>query len=145
MGMTKGRACRGQMTVELVVALPALIIVAVIAVNVLTFLVDCAEFDRVAHSAVRIHAVSPAGGQGPAQSCANVQGEIESALDARNLSVSVSHSSIGADLDEYRATLRYSPTLFGMGMRSSVFGVAMPELVHETTYVVDAYKPGVIW
>ena len=60
-----------------------------------------------------------------------------------NLDVQVAHSSVGIDLDEFRATLVYAPTLFGMGLRSEVFGVPLPMLRHEATYVVDSYKPGV--
>lgn len=144
---SRKRLCRGscgQMTVELAVAMPVLIVVAVIAVNALTFLGDCAAFDRIAHSAVRVHASSPAYGQDAGQAAALVEQEIRAAMGRDNLEVSVSHAGTGADFDEYRARLSYSPTLFGMGLRSEVFGVSLPELVHETSYVVDAYKPGVI-
>ena len=54
---------RGQMTVELLVVLPVVLIVAVVAVNALTFFGDCAAFDRVARNAVRLCAASPAYGQ----------------------------------------------------------------------------------
>lgn len=47
---------RGQMTVELAVVFPALLAVAVIAVNALLFFSECAAFDRVAREAVRLHA-----------------------------------------------------------------------------------------
>ena len=137
------RSC-GQMTVELAVTMPVLIIVAVIAVNALTFLGDCAAFDRIAHGAVRVHASSLAYGQDASQSAALVEQEIRAAMGRDNLEVSVSRAGTGADFDEYRARLSYSPTLFGMGLRSEVFGVSLPELVHETSYVVDVYKPGVI-
>ena len=144
MGVRCGRRTSGQMTVELAVAMPVLIIVAVVAVNAMTFLGDCAAFDRIAHDAVRIHAAAPAYGQGAEQSAALVQQEITAAMGRDNLEVSVTHAGTGADFDEYRATLSYAPTLFGMGLRSEVFGVSMPKLVHETAYVVDTYKPGVI-
>ena len=57
----------GQMTVEMAVAMPALIVVAVIAVNACTFFYQCAVFDRVVHEAVRVYATSPAYGEGPGQ------------------------------------------------------------------------------
>lgn len=144
MGVMGKRGGRGQMTVELAVALPVLIIVAVIAVNALTFLADCAAFDRVARDAVRVHAASPAYGQDASQSCALVAQEVDSAMGRDNLQVSVTHGVVGADFDEYRAVLSYSPTLFGMGLRSEVFGVPLPALKHEAVYVVDSYKPGVV-
>lgn len=135
---------RGQMTVELAAALPVLIIVAVVAVNACTFFSECAVFDRVSHEAVRIHAASPAYRQGADRSCALVKQEVESALGASNVEVAVSHGVVGADFDSYTMTLTFHPTLFGMGLRSEVFGVALPPLVHTTSYVVDSYKPGVV-
>ena len=135
---------RGQMTVELAVAMPVLIIVAVIAVNACTFLAECATFDRVAHQAVRVHAASPSYGQGVEQSCALIEEEVREALSDGPFDVSVGHSATGADLDEFTVVLEYHPTLFGMGLRSQVFGVEMPALTHTVTYVVDVYKPGVI-
>ena len=134
----------GQMTVELAVAFPVLIVVAFIAVNACVFLVDCAVFDRVAHEAVRVHATSPAYRQGAAQSCALVEQEVRDAVDADNVEISVTCGSAGHDLQRFTATLQYFPTLFGMGLRSEVFGVALPSLTHSTSYVVDVYKPGVI-
>ena len=142
--MREDRATRGQMTVELAVAMPVLIIVAVIAINAMTFFCQCAVFDRVAHEAVRVHAAAPAYGQGPDQSCALVEQDIRAVLDDSNIDVAVSHSSTDADFDRYTATIEYHPTLFGLGLRSQVFGVALPTLSHSTSYVVDAYKPGVI-
>ena len=134
----------GQMTVEMAVAMPALIVVAVIAVNACTFFYQCAVFDRVAHEAVRVYATSPAYGEGPGQACASVEQAVRSQLDGQNLDVSVAYAKVGADFDEYRVTLGFQPTLFGMGLRSEVFGVSMPQLEHTTSYVVDSYKPGVI-
>lgn len=134
----------GQMTVELAVAMPVLIAVAVIAVNALTFFAECAVFDRVAHEAVRVHAAAPAYGQDTGQSCALVEQDICMALDADNLEVSVSCGAAGFDCEQFTATLVFHPTLFGMGLRSEVFGVSLPSLIHATSYVVDVYKPGVI-
>ena len=134
----------GQMTIEMAVAMPALIVVAVIAVNACTFFYQCAVFDRVAHEAVRVYAASPAYGEGSGQACASVEQTVRSQLDDQNLDVSVAYAKVGADFDEYRVTLGFQPTLFGMGLRSEVFGVSMPQLEHTTSYVVDSYKPGVI-
>lgn len=144
MGMRLARSARGQMTIELAVAMPVIIAIAVIAVNALTFFCQCAVFDRVAHEAVRVHAASPAYGQGASQSCALVEQDIRAVLDDSNIEVSVAYDSTGFDYDRYTATLEFHPTLFGLGLRSEVFGVAMPALSHTTAYVVDTYKAGVI-
>lgn len=133
------------MTVELAVALPALIIVAVIAVNALLFMSECAAFDRVAHDAVRTYAASPAYGQGPDQVTALVKTRIESTIEGRDyVKVSVSREHAGFDLERYKMTLEFTPTLFGKGMRSNVFGVSIPPLKHTTEFVIDSYKPGVV-
>ena len=132
------------MTLEVAIAMPVLIAVAVMAVNAMTFFSECAVFDRVAHEAVRVHAASPAYGQGVDQSCALIEQAIESQVAADNLDVSVSHGMTGLDFDEYTATLEFYPTLFGRGLRSEVFGVSLPHMTHHTRYVVDSYRPGVI-
>lgn len=143
-GKTPNRSTCGQMTIELAVAMPVLIIVSVIAVNVVTFFGECAVFDRAVHEAVRVYAASPAYGQGLGQSCALVEEAAREAVDAPNVEVSVGYGEMGFDYVEFSATLEFHPTLFGLGLRSEVFGVALPALSHTTSYVVDVYKPGVI-
>lgn len=132
------------MTIELAVAMPVLIIVAVIATNAITFFADCAVFDRVAHDAVRVHAASPAYGQGVDQSCALIEETIGEAIDQSNVEVVVYRGATGFGFDQFTATIEFHPTLFGLGLRSEVFGIALPTLSHSTTYVVDGYKPGVV-
>jgi len=132
------------MTIELAVAMPVLIAVAVIAVNACTFFADCAVFDRVARESVRVYTTAPAYGQDVGRSAALVEEAVRDQMGADNLSVSVEHGVTGADFDEYTVTLAYYPTLFGLGLRSEVFGVSLPHLVHEARYVVDSYKPGVV-
>ena len=146
MGIAKcvWRDSSGQMTIELAAVMPVALAIALLATNALAFFGQCAVFDRVAHEAVRIHAASPAYRQGAAQSCALVEADIMTALGGGNVDVSVTHSPVAYDLDCYTATLEFSPTLFGMGLRSQVFGVSMPRLVHTTAYVVDSYRAGVI-
>ena len=140
----RSRIDRGQMTVELAVAMPVLIIVAVIVVNAMTFFVDCAVFDRAVRDSVRAYASAPAYGEGPGQSCALVEQAVRDAVDQPNVEISVSHGTVGFDFDQYTAVIEYRPTLFGLGLRSEVFGVALPTLSHSTSYVVDTYKAGVI-
>lgn len=135
---------RGQATVELAVVFPAVIIVAVIAMNALGFFGACAEFDRVARQTAVAYGAAPDAGQGSAQVRALLEEELQTAFDAPHLSVAVTVESTTLGLERYRAQLRYAPTLFGLGLRSEVFGVALPPLLHETTMVVDRYAPGVV-
>ena len=144
MGVRKHRKSDdGQMTVEMAVAFPVLIVVAAIAVNAVLFFSECAQFDRLARQSVRIHATTPAYGENADTCCAAVEQELQAAFDRPYLQVSVEHAATALDFEEYTATIRFWPTLFGMGLRSQVFGVPLPSLTHSVTYTVDTYKPGV--
>ncbi len=139
---------RGQMTVELAVMIPVLVAIAVIAMNAMLFFSECATFDRLARNAVRVFATSPAYGEDTSQSCAAALDAIEEGMgiaDKNYLEASVSVASESFGQKRFRATLRFTPTLFGMGLKSSVFGVSLPQLEHSTELVVDVYKPGVLF
>ena len=117
------------MTVELAVALPVLVAVAAVAVNALLAFSECAAFDNAFRDAVRLNATSPAYGQGLEQSRAAVQSDLEGASGGHV---------------RFTATLEVSPTLFGLGLKRSVFGVELPKLVHSAELAVDRYHPGVL-
>lgn len=134
---------RGQMTVEMAVAFPILMIVAVIAVNALVFVSECASFDRAFSEAVRVHASARAYGQSEAGAIEEVRSDLERSFSEDNLAVDVRAENAGAGCRKFTATLQYAPTLFGLGLRDSVFGVALPHVSHSASYVIDPYKPGV--
>lgn len=134
----------GQMTVEFMLAFPVMLIVGVIAVNALLFFSECAAFDRIAREAVRIHACSPAYGQNADQSCAQIAQLLEGHFDKDYLDSSVAASSDSWGHTTYVSTLEFSPTLFGMGLRSEIFGVPLPSLTHSVSLTVDVYKSGVL-
>lgn len=135
---------RGQMTVEMVIALPVMLVVAIIAVNALLFFSECAAFDRLAKDAVRIHATAPGYGEETSRCLANIQADLEESFDKEYLHVSV--SAQGRELGHVRfiAALDFTPTLFGRSFSGSVFGVSMPALHHETSLTISPYRPGVI-
>ena len=135
---------RGQMTVELAVVLPVVVIIAVIAVNAMTFFSECAEFDRVGRNAVRLCATSPAYGQDVAQSIALVESAISESMGVSESDLEVSAQQDGLGHLAFEMTLLYRPTLFGLGLRDEVFGVPLPALRHEVSLVVDSYKPGML-
>lgn len=135
---------RGQMTVEFVAVFPVLLIVTVIATNALLFFSECAAFDVCAKDAVRIYATSPAYGQTVEQSRAQIELLLSESFDAEYLDFSVAVAGGAEGFTTYTATLHFSPTLFGLGLRSDVFGVTLPQLTHSTSLTVDTYKSGVI-
>lgn len=135
----------GQMTVDLVVSLPVLIVVALIAVNVLFMLSQCASFDRVARDAVRVVAASPTYEQSLEQSAAQIKQVIENAFSEGNTtSFSVSAIDGYAGVSHFDIMLEYHPTLFGMGLRTSLWGIPLPTVKHTIQVAVDPYKPGVV-
>lgn len=134
----------GQATVELAVAFPVALTVAVIAVNAMLFFSDCASFDRASREMVRIHAASPAYGQQIEQSKAKIEDGLGSLFSRANLSTRVSVESVDGGHVRFNTTLEYSPTLFGLGLRSSVMGISLPHLEHTEQFTVDCYKPGML-
>ena len=134
----------GQATVEFAIALPVIVAVAVIAVNALLFFSECAAFDRAFRGAVRVHATSPAYGQGASESCALIKQTIDAVVADEGIETEVSAAGGGAGHTTFTATISFSPTLFGMGPVTDVFGVALPRLSHTSVMTVDCYKPGVI-
>ena len=110
----------------------------------LLFFSECAAFDRVAREAVRVHAASPACGQGLEQSCALVSQTVEQAFDRPYVGTRVAVEGTAGGHARFTATIEFSPTLFGLGLKSSVFGVALPHLEHAVSLTVDPYKPGVL-
>lgn len=139
-------ACiRGQMTVELCVVFPVIIVIAVIATNAMLFFGNCAEFDRVGRNAVRTFAAVPTHGSGEGVAQAQVLAALEGALDAENLEVNVASSRDFRGYEEYVMTLCFHPTLFGMGLKQEVFGVSLPSLTHESRIIVNPYKPGMLF
>ena len=129
---------RGQATVELAVVLPVALIVAVIAVNAL------ASFDRVARQTVCALATAPASGDDAASLTLAVEEALVRQVGDQG-EVQVRAEGLASGLTRFTARIEYAPTLFGLGMRSEIFGVALPPLAHEVDLVVDAYKPGIMF
>lgn len=145
---SKLRRDDGQMTVELVAMIPVIIAIAAIAVNALLFFSECAAFDRVARNAIRIQAAAPAYGQDVQESCALVLATVEDSMrlaEKDYLEADVAASGSSGAKTTYKATLLFSPTLFGLGLKSSIFGVSLPRLEHSTELSVETYRPGMLF
>ena len=130
---------------EFVVAFPAMLAVALVAVNAILFFSDCAAFDRVFRNAVCTYAASPAYEQGVSDSCALIEAQLRDSMARENLNCQVSSSGVEGGTVTFSAQMRFLPTLFGKGTLSGVFGVSFPPLCHEERIVVSAYKPGLVF
>ena len=93
---------------------------------------------------MRICAASPAYGQTLDNSVALVADTLEGSFERDNLSIDVTAEGAAAGHTRFTAAVRFAPTLFGLGLKSSVFGVALPALEHSVSLTVDTYKPGVL-
>lgn len=133
---------KGQMTVELCIVFPILIIIAVILVNSLSFASTCASFDRVARNSIRMDATSPRIRSSNDEIQAVVKDTLEQQFSADNETVEVTNSGKSGNLHVFTCTLKWKPTLFGLGLVDNVFGIALPEIVHVSTLTIDPYKPG---
>lgn len=136
--------CEGQMTVEFVVAFPAMLAIALVAMNALLFFSECASFDRLARQSICVHAAAPAYGKGSGQLAADIQSELQASFDREWLQVEVEASGASLGHARYTATLGFTPTLFGRSFSGNVFGVRIFPLKHQVSMVVDPYRPGAI-
>ena len=65
----------GQMTVELAVLIPVVVVVALIAINLMEFIDACAAFDVLSSDTVIAQAVSPSQGVDTGALCAQLEGD----------------------------------------------------------------------
>lgn len=134
-----------QATVELAVMFPVILIIAVIAVNALTFFSECASFDRSFKQIVTCIGPSPGYGKDVGNVKSIIESELHNRFDEDFLDFDVSVENISGGYQQFSANLKMHPTLFGMGLRSEIFGVPLPSLNHEQKMTVEVYKPGVIF
>ena len=134
----------GQMAVELAFAFPVLLVVALIAINALTFFSECAAFDVAFREGVRLCCTSPGYGQDSGGAQVNLEAYMGARYDASNEEVTVNVQPKSWGYKEYVGQLRFIPTIFSHSLRSTVFGISFPVLTHEVSFTVDSYKPGVV-
>lgn len=135
----------GQSTVELAVMFPVILIIAVIAVNALTFFSECSSFDRSFKQIVSCIGPNPGYGKDTGNTKAIIENELNQRFDNEFLDFDVSVENVNGGFQKFRGVIKMFPTLFGMGLRSEILGVPLPSLNHEQVIVIETYKPGVIF
>ena len=152
-----GRALRGaegQMSVEVAVIMPVVIVVAIVLANIMEFLGLCASFDRACLDAVIAHGVSPAGTQSLVGAVDSVESSIEDALGSSDaVEVEVSAAPLGASqnllvslnpqLVRFTCTMYFRPWPRSLGFAGAVMEAPF-EIAHTRSLVVDRYRPGVV-
>ena len=145
----------GQMTVELAVLVPVVIVVALVVVNLMEFVDACAAFDRLSLDEVIAEGVSPAGEQSIPASVAAVEDALRAALGretrcdvevrAERVSAGEGESllSVAPLLTRYTCTLVFRPWPRELRLPGISYSAPL-ELRHERTLVIDRYRPGVV-
>ena len=142
----------GQMTVELAVITPVVIVVALVVLNLMGFVEACAAFDQVALDAVVAHGVAPSGEQSEGRAASEVRSAIEELLgrsDRCEVEVRTEPTSgtgqgsfaISPLLTRYVCTLTYRPWPRSVRFPGITYEAPLA-LRHECSLVVDRYRPG---
>lgn len=145
----------GQMTVELAVLTPVVIVIALVALNLMGYVEACAAFDQASLDAVLAHGVAPSGEQSSERAVEEVAAALEEAVGREGrCEVEVRAEAVGERsggtsfavsplLTRYVCTLTYRPwprslRLPGVTLEAPV------ALRHERELVVDRYRSGVV-
>lgn len=144
----------GQMTVELAVTLPVVIVVALVIYNLGRFVQLCAAFDQVSLDAMVSQGVSPPGEQTTFSATTAIRSAVEAALPGDDFDIRVSAGGLSGDdgakftmaphLVRYRCTLEYRPWPGRLVIAGVRMGTPL-RLRHERTLVVDRFKSGVVF
>ena len=150
-----GWGTRGQMTVELAVVTPVVIVVTLIVFNLMRYVVACAAFDQAALDCVVAHGVAPSGEQSERGAVEQVRRALSEALeDYGSCEVDVRAEGAGSSsqgetfalshlLTRYVCTLTYHPWPLSVRMPGITYGAPFA-LTHERSLIVDRYRPGVV-
>ena len=147
----------GQMTVELAVLVPIIVVVGLTIWNLLRFVEACALFDRVALDAAISQGVAPSGTVSSLSSVGAVQSCIEEAMDSQSCTVEVTaHPLSGAErhregisfpvspfLTNFVCTLVYHPWPGSFVIAGVAYDSPLV-LRHSRSIVVDRFRSGVV-
>ncbi|WP_417229352.1 hypothetical protein [Thermophilibacter sp.] len=148
------RSREGQMTVELAVLTPVVMVVALVVLNLMGFVEACAAFDQAARDAIVAQGVAPPGEQSEIGAVEGVQATLEELLgrsDRCEVEVRAESTSgtgqgsfaISPLLTRYVCTLTYRPWPRSVRFPGITYEAPLA-LRHECSLVVDRYRPGVV-
>lgn len=144
----------GQMTVELAVTIPVVLVVALTIYNLGRFVQLCAAFDQVALDAIVSQGVSPPGEQTSLSAVEAIRSVVIEALpgDDFDIQVRVADTSETGNatftmsplFTRYTCALEYRPWPSSFVIAGVPFEAPL-KLRHERTLVVDRFKSGVVF
>lgn len=143
---------RAQVTLEMAIVTPLLIVLALIVYNLMAFSAAVARFDRVAPDIVIAHGIAPEG-DGFTEASEVVAQKLQDAMAGYDVEVDVAceQESLGfgtvfsliTSPKTYRCTMRYAPWPQPFSIAGVQFGPPA-YLEHERSVSVDPWKPGVV-
>lgn len=144
----------GQMTVELAVTIPVVLVVALLVYNLGRFVQLCAAFDQVSLDAIVSQGVSPPGDQTSLSATEAIRTAVADALPGEDFDIGVAAAGPSGDdgttftmspsLTRYTCTLEYRPWPSSFVIAGVPFEAPI-RLRHERTLVVDRFKSGVVF
>lgn len=134
---------RGQATVEFAVAFPLMLILIVIVTNIGNYLGLCASFDRAFPQQVRVCAAALEQGSNQGDAVSQIQAALCEAYEGECSSIQVSVTQDAWGNSTFSAVVGFEPSLFGLRFRSILFGLELAPLMHQTSYALNCYRPGV--
>lgn len=147
---------RAQVTVEMAVVVPVLLVLALIVYNIMLFVAATARFDRIAPDIVAAHAVSPSGESDGStdDSVGVIESQIEGALAGYDVEIEVTCTEGGASsgddlltliggLRTYRCSMRMRPWPSSLSIAGVDLGAPVA-LAHHRDVTVDPWRPGVV-
>ena len=137
----------GQMSVELAIAMPILLVAFVIALDGLAFIGECGRFDHVAAQAVLAQGASAGSGSYSLEArSANIKASIEEAMGTSNMRVAVTVRDAGGFAMWKKCAFTCKLEMCPWPFSSADFGIAgvrVPTvLAHEYSLCVEPYTPG---
>lgn len=144
----------GQMSVELAILIPVVVVVALIGWNLMRYVQYCARFDQLAADAVISQGVSPGGVATQVDAARAVRQTIQDAMGS-GVEIQVEASAVGRDgkeathftlaphLVRFSCTMRMAP--WPSRIQIAQVGYQAPAvLAHSVELVVDTHKSGVV-
>lgn len=146
---------KGQMTVELALLFPVLLVLACICISCIQFIYACTYFDQMALDEIISQGVSPSGSGGDDAVVREIQEALNySFSNFKRVNIEVRQTTLGEKatdeilsfLTGYKkieCTLNYVP--WPLSAHMSFMGVHAPiKLSHTRSLVIDTYKGGVV-
>ena len=143
----------GQMVVELAVLMPVLLVVALLVINIASYIELSARFNRIARHAVTTFAVSS--GRSDRAVCSALEDEISRSLNSSQCSVEVTASPCSGDtplglalggksrLTKYICTMKMIPWPSHLVIAHSSYQLPIT-LDYSCSLIIDAFRLGVL-